>query len=147
VIIEGVHSVHVIIQPIELSLYLWDHVLVNHDWAACARSTRVVGRVLHLRLNRREEARVCQLVAEVSELNGLRIFLLLKHHGHLHLPSLDSFTIALGLTLNVEYWLLLMFGSHEPALAASELTVEDLLDDVLGVVSAIIILGELAYVL
>jgi hypothetical protein len=40
-----------------------------------------------------------------------------------------------------------MFGSHEPALAASELTVEDLLDDVLGVVSAIIILGELAYVL
>lgn len=64
-LIHTIDRPHVIREPVVLVVVFWDQEFVNYDGAAGPRGVGVSCRVLKLRFDGREEARVSQLVSVV----------------------------------------------------------------------------------
>ena len=64
-LIHTIDRLHVIREPVVLAGVSWDQEFVYYDGAAGSRGVGVSCRVLKLRFNRREEARVSQLISVV----------------------------------------------------------------------------------
>lgn len=149
VVVEVIHSIHVLIKPLELVGFSWDHVFVNHDWAASPCCVRIVSRILHLSFDRSVESGVSQLISKVPELDNFRVFLLLKDQSHgtcrslRCLASLPCLAIVLVFGLTVcKDGPFIHLDSHKPYCSTCMLIVEILLHHILGVMGPFIMCSE-----
>lgn len=110
VVVEISDGTQVLIEPMELTLFLGYHVFVNHDRSTCARCICVSGGILQLALNRGVEARIGEFISEVFELSGPKVFLFLVHLQLKSCPFVFLVFLLAGLVLRLR--LLLIVSEH-----------------------------------